>query len=131
MNSEREISNLKQEFSRLNLAFINLDKRHAEAKNFTAKFLNICKDHGIKAVCIGVSHAIVPASVDFPFGSYGSIFAEGDYPIKNGSPAVWRVCEIAGVAGGCGNSDQHSADLSQLLEGAYQYRRGAWKKIDK
>ena len=129
MKFENELENLKKRYDLLGIDIEDLTNRHELCRKFTAQFLNSCKEYGIKAVCIGVSHSIVPTSENFTFGTYGSVFAEERWPKDGGCPAIWRVCETMKIASGCGNTSQHQADLSNLLEGAYEYKSGKWQKI--
>ena len=46
------------------------------------------------------------------------------------NPGRWRVCDEAGVAGRCGNHDQHQLREGHGLEpGAYQKSNCRWRKI--
>lgn len=125
----------------MNISFVSMDaklhelknelkefeSKFSEAKKETSKFLALCGKHEIKAVCIGVANPIVKESVTFPFGASGSVFAEGR--CKNDWPVIWKVVEEAGISQGCGNTSQHGADISRLIEGAYQLKNGKWKMI--
>lgn len=100
---------------------------YKKACKFTSVFLGECESAGIKAVTIGVSHKCVPSSVGWPFSSKGSVFAMGKS--ENGWPAIWGVVERLGISGSCGNSDQHAADTSNLVDGAYELKSGKWIKL--
>jgi len=95
----------------------------------TRKFLTCCYRHGIKAVVICMAHPMVKASTTFHPGTVPlSVFAEGEDP--GGMPAIWRACDEAGVAGRCGNHDQHQLREGHGLEpGAYQKSNCRWRKI--
>ena len=95
----------------------------------TLEFLDICKQNGIKKVCIGTEHKSVPSSVGFVFGSRGNAFAMGTE--KDGNwPLIWRVCEQAGVDNGCGNGNQQQIKDRMLIDGTYHCKKGLWYKID-
>lgn len=123
-----EIKNMKFEIDNLKKHHDSLMKRHEQAVNFTGKFLSKCSELKIKAVCVGVRHSIVPSSMTYPFGADGSVFAEGND--ENGRVLAWQICEDMGIAGGCGNPGQHQADIENILEGAYLYKKGKWQKVD-
>ncbi len=135
MDFAREIQRLQSEAKILTDAMATLKTHYEKAKDFTAKFLADCGQAGITAVAIGKAHESVPSSKEFPFGSQNSVFA---FQANNkeareragGWPPIWGVVERAGIGGGCGNTDQHQADLSNLVNGVYQLKSGKWKKID-
>jgi hypothetical protein len=100
-----------------------------KAADFTVNFLEICKRHRIDKVAIAVAHESIPRSTEFPFGYTGSIFTQ-DARTKDGWPSIWRVVEEAGISGGCGNTDQHSANTAKLIDGCYHLKNGKWNKVD-
>jgi hypothetical protein len=128
MDYKYRFEELKEQADALALdATAMLDKYNA-ACEFTSKFLATCSKHYIREVCIGVSNKIVPSSVAWPFNTSNSIFAMGNS--ENGWPKIWEIVEKMGIGGGCGNSDQHQSDNSNLVDGAYQHKDGKWIKID-
>lgn len=98
----------------------------------TRKLLKKCQEYGLKRVCIGVRHKIVPESMGFPFSPVTSIFGivapKADSDVE-GSPAIWRVVDELGISTGAGNTNQHTADLSGIEMGAYRFYGGQWKKL--
>jgi hypothetical protein len=100
-----------------------------EARVFTGKFLSICSKYKITRVAIGVSHESVKSSINFCFGGSGSIFSD-EVRDNDDFPAIWKAVEEAGISGGCGNSYQHQADVSKLVEGTYNFYKNKWQKID-
>lgn len=98
------------------------------ARQKTAEVLAIAESVGTTAISIGMKHPIVN-NEDWPFGASGSIFT----PLAdrvNGWPSAWRIAEKAGISAGAGNSGQHQTDNSQLVDGVYELRDGAWQRID-
>jgi hypothetical protein len=104
----------------------DLQTKYETAKEFTQTFLNECDNAGIETVCIGVKNKAVEASVKWPYGGEGNVFAMGR---KDGWPAIWGVVEKLGIGDGCGNTDQHQAITSNLVDGTYQLKDGAWAKL--
>jgi hypothetical protein len=107
----------------------SLAQAYAEAEDFTRKFLDCCKNHGIKTVAIQEENKAVKSSVGFGFGANGSVFADER---ENGWPAIWGVCADMKISGGCGNGGQHQINYSaqaKLVDGTYTLKNGTWKKI--
>lgn len=130
MNFENKINKLLgdaelalKDIKELKIAFEN-------AKDFTCKFLGECKTQGITKVSIGVKSKRVPASFDFPFSQSTSIFQFVPKGVKQDWPLIWGVCEKMGVSEGAGNSDQHQANMSSLVDGVYELRKGKWIKTE-
>jgi len=80
---------------------------------------------GVKAVCIGVSHACVESSTTFPFGAGSSLFCEGDY---RGWPAAWEIAERIGARNSCGNTDQYQIG-SEWPKSAWTRRGSHWERV--
>jgi len=124
MNFEWKIKFLEEKI-RSNLTELKvLKKRLREAKKFTAKFLNECAKQGIKEVGIG---KIPPSVKDWPFSGNSSVFGIGRD--KNGWPAIWGVVHKLGISCGAGNTDQHQADTSNLIDGIYKLKQGKWIRL--
>lgn len=98
----------------------------------TYRFLMRCKKYGLKRVCIGVSHPIVPESVNFTFGPHNSVFGikspKGDSNYDDW-PAIWQVVRDLKIVSGCGNHNQHNAHMEGLERGAYRLYNGVWRKV--
>lgn len=99
-----------------------------EAETNTAELLKIASDAGTTILSIGMKHEAV-GNDDWPFGYSGSIFTPKDDRI-HGSPAAWFITRQAGIGGGSGNTGQHQADTSKLIDGVYECRDGQWIRID-
>jgi len=128
MNFDERILNIASGLHDLANNLESVKSDYATAKDFTMKLLDECRKVNIKAVAIGVSDKSVKSSVDFPFGARGSIFAMGKD--KTGWPAIWGCVERAGIASGCGNSDQQQiSDDSQVVDGLYKFKDGKWSKV--
>lgn len=99
----------------------------------TYNLLRKCQKYGLKRVCVGVAHPLVPESMTFPWNPDGSVFGidtpKGLSKDDDGWPAIWRVVEDLGISWGAGNSNQHQARMDGLQLGAYLYRNKKWKKI--
>jgi hypothetical protein len=98
---------------------------------WTAWFLYECKRIGINIVAINDWHELIPSSVRWAHEIKDiklMVFAEGKY---GNWPAIWRVVEVLGIGGGCGNRDQHQIRSdSQLISGVYKYITfDTWEKI--
>ena len=98
----------------------------AAATEFTAKFLDECERSGIKRVGVGR----LPKNKTWTFGPSGSVFTFGGERDKSGCPAIWGVVTRLKISNGAGNSDQHQANLSNLIDGVYELREGNWRKMD-
>ena len=109
-----------------NLTELKLIKKQlADAKKFTSKFLDECVKSGIKKV--GISKTI--PEVDWPFETgNGSVFGIGRD--KTGWPAIWGVAERMGISYGGGNTGQHQANTSRLIDGIFELKKGKWIKIE-
>ena len=104
---------------------------YADARDFTEKFLNCCERHGISTVAIQEISKIIKSSVEYPFGKYGSVFA--DERDEGGWPSIWAVCGEMKISGGCGNTGQHqitSNAAARLVDGVYTLKDGVWKRED-
>ena len=129
MDYDYRFSQLTQEAANLASRAGNLEIEYNAACDFTSYFLNICEQHDIQKVCIGVGHKSVPSSINWPFSQSRSIFAMGNN--KDGWPKIWGAVQSAGISGGAGNSDQHQADTSNLVDGVYHLKDGKWLKVSR
>jgi len=94
-------------------------------KNITLKFLQACQKEGIRLVAIEAECKRIKSSVDFPFGTGGSVFA--DKQNKDERPAIWTVVEKVGISGGAGNGGQHQITSAELISGVYELKNGKWR----
>ena len=102
------------------------------AQKFTQSFLEECGRQDIKRVSIGKKTDLIESAKSWgssgSFGCSGSIFADER---KDGWPAIWRVAELTGVGGGCGNSGQYQVKRdAPLMEGVYELKGKVWRKIE-
>lgn len=93
----------------------------------TAELLEIAAEAGVSAVSIGKIHERV-GNERWAYGD-GAIFTPVDERV-GGWPAAWHIAERAGVSCGAGNTGQHQADISGLIDGVYECRNGLWTRID-
>ena len=129
MNFDRKLADIDTDIKRLLALTADTKKDLKDCISFTHKFLDICKELGIKKVAIGVSHESIEATKKWGFSCQGSAFAAGEH---GGWPAIWKAVELAGVSGGCGNHDQHqlnSLGEAKLVDGCYHLKDGKWKKV--
>lgn len=128
MNFEQKASSLTRtvESAMQQLNALQSQLRHAATK--TEELLAIASGVGVTALSIGKKHPLV-GNEDFPFGVSGSIFTPEENR-HNGWPAAWHIAETAGISQGAGNSGQHQADTSNLIDGVYECRGGAWSRVD-
>jgi len=108
------------------LKALSVKLRRAAAK--TEELLAIASEVGVTAVSIGKKHPLV-GNENWPFGASGSIFTPREDQ-HDGWPAAWHIAKKAGVSGGAGNSGQHQADTSNLIDGVYECRGGVWARVD-
>lgn len=108
------------------LKALSLKLRRAAAK--TDELLAIASEVGVTAVSIGKKHPLV-GNENWTFGTSGSIFTPKE-DRHDGWPAAWHIARKAGVGDGCGNSGQHQADTSNLIDGVYECRGGVWSRVD-
>jgi hypothetical protein len=127
MNFEYEMERTVLEAKALLKKTEDLQEKYLAAKEFTQTFLNACGEAGIEAVSVAVKNKAVKASVSWPFGVQGNVFAIGR---KDGWPAIWGVVEKLGISRGCGNTDQMQIDTSNLIDGTYVLKEGFWLKMD-
>lgn len=114
------------------------DRMKVAAEN-TANVLQVCSDLGVDLVGIGKRTDDLKDSRGHPFGSSGSIFADGRsveyYQVngvrkeREGWPIAWEIARKAGVGAGCGNSGQHQV-RGEFLDGVYRCKDGVWAKDD-
>ncbi len=107
----------------------------AAAEEFTAKFLDSCGMAGLTKVSIAKRHKSIVETMGHPFGVTGSVFgigpkSSGGGRDPSGWPAIWGVVDELGIGDGCGNSMQHQADTSSLIDGVYHLKNGVWEKVD-
>lgn len=128
MNFEAQAKSVAYSVERAqsDLKALSLKLRRAYVK--TEELLAIASEVGVTALSIGKKHPLV-GNEEWPFGVSGSIFTHPDAR-HNGSPAAWHITEKAGVGGGCGNTGQHQADTSNLIDGVYECRGGVWSRVD-
>lgn len=125
-----EIRNINDRLNALTKDYHNILLAYSEASDFTKSFLDCCEKHGISAVAIQASSPKVPRSIEFPFGTYGNVFAS-EY--EDGKPAIWAVVHEMGVSGTCGNTGQHQLSrygMAKLVDGVYTVKDGVWKRED-
>lgn len=132
MDFEKRISDIEIRTQNLIDDIHRIKKDYELSKDFTSKLLLECKNTGITKVSICKRHKSLPQSTNFSFGVNGSIFAFQPKKIKDKSvwPPVWGVVKKMGISHGCGNSNQHQIDSSNLVDGVYHLKSGQWKKIN-
>lgn len=123
MDIESSIKNMEQSIKVLSKQLDNLKQSY-----FTSVFLQSCEKHGINLVSIGQKTNLIKSCKDWPFGYVGSVFA--DERSENGWPAIWAVCDEMKIGFGAGNTGQHQANLSKLINGVYKLEDGKWLKIE-
>ena len=99
-------------------------------KPLTKKLLAECEKAGITKIAIGVRHKSVPVSMDHPFIN-NDVFAYQPAKVRNrtANPPIWKIVDVLKIGFGCGNGDQHQADLRNLDRGVYHYKAGKWTEI--
>ena len=129
MDFERVIESAQQDIIAAKKKLDNIQDQLKAARTFTAQFLAKCKDSGIDKVSICRKHKSIPGTMDWPFGHEGSVFSN-DVEEKSGWPAIWRVVTQCGIAGSCGNVNQHDANTAKLIDGVYHLSKGKWQRVD-
>jgi hypothetical protein len=132
MNFTHGLELLQQRQKELGEELKSLSAKVTSAALFTEKFLDACREEGLKKIAIGVSHDSIPESVSFPFGPDNSVFSNRKNSKLSGSPAIWEVVRKLGISGGCGNGDQHQLTIegkARLIDGVYHLKDGSWKKV--
>ncbi|MCS6578228.1 hypothetical protein [Curtobacterium poinsettiae] len=104
------------------------DDEMVEALGKTAELLTIAAQHKVRTVSIGKKHSAVD-NESWPFGYSGSVFTPKSAEV-DGWPAAWRIVDEAGISQGAGNTGQHGADTTGLIDGVYELRAGHWRRID-
>lgn len=127
-NFDFQAAHLDSRVTALGTELADFEERLAVARVRTAKLLGIAKDLGVTAVSVGKKHSRV-GNENFPFGAGGSIFTPPDERV-DGRPAAWELAEIMGISNGAGNTGQHQADISELIDGVYEIRKGQWRRVD-
>ena len=132
MDFEQKLKHVEQRSNQIAQESTELREKYESATKFTAEFLASCEAKGITKVAIGKSHKSVPSSIRHPFGASGSVFSfqPKEAASFNGWPPIWAVVSEMGVSAGCGNTDQHQADLSGLIDGVYHRKNGHWHRVD-
>lgn len=91
----------------------------------TQKILEAALSLGCLRVGIHTRDDSFVDSIGWPFGTTGSLFADGKTP-KNW-PVAWRIRDKSGVSRpGSGNHGQASLICGPVHRGIYEYRDGAW-----
>lgn len=136
MNFDYKIKELKEIHRRFYDKLEAIKNQLETAHIFTAAFLKKCSDAGYTAVAISRTHKSIPQSIDFPFGSDGSVFAHKkgagrkNEPRIDGWPAIWQITVEMNIGVGCGNSHQKQINTAQLIDGVYHFKDGNWKRIE-
>jgi hypothetical protein len=99
-----------------------------ETKKIIRKLLCMAKRAGYTRVAIHMRDPNILACRHWPFSYVGSVFAGPSTHNKNCFPPIWEICEKLGVAGGSGNSDQHSLRLD-CEPASWRLVGGKWKKV--
>ena len=138
MNFDREIKHAVETARDALSQAEALEEKYKQAKNFTAIFLDECKERDIAKVAIGRKSKSVPATQSWPFGFSGQVFqfvpeaAPKDKDGDSKATRIWRVVDEMGIGGGCGNSNQHALSdegNNKLIDGVYEFKHGKWIKI--
>jgi len=129
MNYGYKFKALQDKIEALRKEAEGVKKSFDDATAFTDKFLNLCKDHGLSKIAIGVTHDSVDGCKDWPWSGDGSVFSN-DHREDGTWPTIWRVVKEANISGGCGNTMQHQADTSRLVDGVYHLKNGKWHKLE-
>lgn len=131
MDFEYKIQSLERNIKENEANILSLKDQFNKAKTFTSKFLDTCSEYGITKVSISKSDKSIPSSMNYPFSASGSVFAFQPKKVNSNSgwPPIWGVVKKLGISGGCGNSDQHQADTSNLIDGVYHLKSGKWQRV--
>lgn len=134
------IGQIKQSISSVDSKIAELEALKGSVQHkldFTLKFLGKMEAGGYTKVSIGRRHKSVPNTVSWPFGHSGSVFGfapKSNEKIKKsangGWPPIWGVCEELGISEGAGNGDQRQANTTNLIDGVYHLKNGAWERVD-
>jgi len=101
-----------------------------KAKRFTEKFLNLCKDRGIKRVAIETYDGKLKTCRRWPFEYVGSIFTN-KIDDEDGWPVIWGIVKDLKISIGCGNDAQHNINSfgsKNLINGVYKLKNNEWIK---
>jgi hypothetical protein len=128
MDFEYAADSLARQVASAQSSLKTLELKMKSSAKKTEELLAIASEVGVTAVSIGKKHPLV-GNEDWPFGASGSIFTRKE-DRHDGWPAAWHIARQAGVGGGAGNSGQHQADTSNLIDGVYECRNGAWSRVD-
>lgn len=128
MNFERKAESIAYQIRTSQAELKSLASKLTRAAAKTEALLAIASDVGVTALSIGKKHPLV-GNEGWPFGYAGSVFTSKTDEV-NGWPAAWHITQKAGIGGGSGNSGQHQADTSELIDGVYECRDGVWARID-
>ena len=130
MDWSYKFENLQNEIKGLSERADKLAQAYAEAEDFTRRFLTQCSKHHIKLVSIGMRTELIDGCKDYPFGTQGSVFAEGR--TKDGWSSIWKVVSELDISGGSGNQFQHQVSYeaeAKLVDGVYEFKDKKWHKI--
>jgi hypothetical protein len=113
---------------RSNYSTQKLEKEYNK-KQVTYKFLEECRNVGLKIVALHTQSPLVPTSMKWTKDKWYevSVFGEGSY---DGWPAIWKACDKAQIESGCGNSNQRQVPSGTFIPGIYQLKDSEWTKID-
>lgn len=128
-NYEQKTNRIKGEAESLRRQLAALDKELAASVVKTEELLSIAAECGVTVVGIGKKHPALK-NEDWPFGVGGSIFTPPVDRTPDGWPAAWHIARRAGISAGAGNTGQHQADTSRLVDGVYELKGGVWARID-
>lgn len=127
MNFENKFKDIESRIESLTSGLKDLKDTYEEAKDFTSLYLQCCEKHGISLTSICRKTNLISACKGWPFGFDDNVFADER---KGTWPAIWAVCEEMNLGGGCGNTGQHQANCSRLIDGVYKLENGKWLKIE-
>ena len=128
MNFDSQVERLEDRAEAVKRELAILGVQLDTARRNTSRLLESAKGLGVTAVSIGKHHARV-GNEGWKFRTTGSIFTPPNERV-DGRPAAWVIAEAMGISQGAGNTGQHQADLSQLVDGVYECRNGEWYRID-
>lgn len=124
---EKAIERDMDEVQRLLERIADTRAKLIDAEKNTRNLLEIAASAGVTA--IGIGKVGEDFGLHWTFGTSGSIFTPEGARI-NGFPAAWHIAGRAGISQGAGNTGQHQADTSQLIDGVYECRGGMWRRTD-
>jgi len=128
MDFESQARSITYQVERAQADLKSLSAKLKRAATKTEELLAIASEVGVTSVSIGKVHPLV-GNESWSFSASGAIFTPKE-DRHNGWPAAWHIAEKAGVSNGAGNSGQHQADTSNLIDGVYECRDGNWARVD-